>query len=219
MSAAPLPALVLLTLSAATARAAVLTYDLAYRFLEVGSEGRGPAGEFLDWDETLTGLYEDPGQGLRQGGWGSQRSTLRPEGIAVLSTFSGGALRVSSFCKIDFTLDAPAAWSLTGRLSLIGSNGFVCVGLVDFANRDAPPVTQIISAPPAVAESRTLNFSGVLPPGRYSLEAMIYGGGDNLPTTGTLAVVFTIPEPRALWIVAAALSFMGRRRAMLIARP
>ena len=218
MSAALLPALVLLTLSAATARAAVLTYDLAYRFLEVGSEGRGPAGEFLDWDETMSGMFDDPELGLREGGWGRQQSTLGTGTVEVRSTLNGGALRVSSFCKIDFTLDAPAAWSLTGRLSLIGSNGFACVALVDFANRDAPPVNQIISAPPAVAESRTLNFSGVLPPGRYTLEAMIYGGGDQQTTTGELAVLFTIPEPDALWIAAAALCLMGRRRATLIAQ-
>ena len=212
MSPALLPALVLLTLSATPAGAAVLSYDFAYRILEVGGEVRGPPGEFLDWDETLTGLYEDPGQGLLQGGWGSQRSTLRTGGIAVLSTISGDALRVSSFCKIDFTLDAATTWSLTGGASLIGSDGFVCVSLTDLAHRDTPPVLVIISAPPAVSRTRTLDFGGVLAPGQYSLEAMIYGGGDHQTTTGNLAVVFTIPESHTLWMAAAAITLVGRRR-------
>ena len=218
MSPALLPALVLLTLSATPAGAAVLSYDFAYRILEVGGEVRGPPGEFLDWDETLTGLYEDPGQGLLQGGWGSQRSTLRTGGIAVLSTFSGEALRVSSFCKIEFTLDAATTWSLTGRLSLIGSDGFVCVSLTDLANRDEPPVLAILFAPPAISRTRTLNFGGVLQPGQYSLEAMIYGGGDNLPTTGDLAVVFTIPEPGTVWMAAVVLGLVTRRRVLRIAQ-
>jgi hypothetical protein len=196
---------------AAGVQAASLSFSSAIRSVGGADALEKPATEFADFDASVTGIVFDPGLGgLREGCRASQQSVLGAQTITVLSEISGDSGTGVSLFHVSFRLDHAAAWSLAGTMSLLGTAGFACVSFQDLAHQDTLLINEIIFAPPRASESRPLFFSGVLEPGSYMLEAMVYGGGDNLPTLGELNVVFSIPEPGSLTLMGIAL--VARRR-------
>lgn len=191
-----------LCLKAPAVRGATLGYTAPYRYLESGFATFEPADQFADLDMGVAGLDS----------MATQRSALGVAGIQVSSRITGFSERGASFFKITFFLNEPSAWSLTGSFELLGSTGFACVSIQDLAHQDTLIVNEVIYAPPLVAESRKLDFGGVLASGNYSLEAMIYGGGDSQSTRGGIDAVFSIPEPGAVQLLVIALLPRARRR-------
>ena len=192
----------ILCLTAPAACGAALSYTEGYRYLEAGLETFESTDPFGGLDRAVAGFDS----------LASQRSLPAATAIIVSSRISGTTERAAAFFKISFNLDAPSAWSLTGSFELLGSAGLACVSFQDLAHRDTLIVNEIIYAPPLISETRILQFGGVLPAGSYTLEAMIYGGGDNLFTRGGIDAVFRIPEPRVQGLLLIALPFGFRRR-------
>ena len=194
--------------STAAGRGASLSYVAAWRLLECGLGLVSPPGEFDEWNEGLA----IAATGTDSGGVASQRSVFREDSIHVVSRIAGDASRGTSFLQVTFSLDETTACSLTGTLSLLGSDGVSCVSLVDLAHQEWALINEIIIAPPGQSEVRPLSFALVLAPGTYMLEAMLYGGGDHAATSGGIDLVFSIPEPAALLPAAGAVLLFRRQR-------
>ena len=196
-----------LAAEATAAHGAVLSYTSAYRYVEGGDRTFQTTDPFSDLDVGVVGLDSTA----------THRSSLGAGVIRLSSRITGLTERGAAFFVVDFILDEPAAWSLTGSFELLGSNGVACISLLNLANRDAPLVHELIDSPPLGAQSRALQFGGVLPAGSYTLDALIYGGGNNQPARGGIDAVFTIPEPGApllLLFAVALLRGAGRRRSV-----
>jgi hypothetical protein len=201
-----------LCLVAAEARGAALSWVSAFRQIECGVLVASPAATFGGFDESLVSMREVPGQPPRPDSSASQMSVLELQTILVSSRISGETTRGASFFQVYFDLDEASPFRVTGSIELLGSAGFACVSLVNLAQTATPLVHEVMLAPPPVSESRDLLFSGTLEPGRYAMEAMIYGGGDNRATRGKIDVVFSIPEPGTGSLAAAAGLVLLRRR-------
>ncbi len=191
-----------LCLAAPAAHGAVLSYTSAYRYVEGGSQTFQSIDPFGLFDESVAGLDS----------MATHRSSLGTTAILLASRITGQSERGAAFFKVDFVLDEAAAWSLTGSFELLGRDGIACVSLQDLAHRDTTIVNEIIFAPQLDLETRSLQFGGVLAAGSYSLEAMIYGGGDNQMARASIDAVFTIPEPGASLLSVVALMLAARRR-------
>ena len=194
-----------LCLAAPAAHGAVLSFTSAYRYVEGGDQTFQSTDPFSDLDVGVAGLDSTA----------THRSSLGAGVIRLSSRITGLTERGAAFFVVDFVLDDPAAWSLTGSFELLGSNGFACISLLNLANRDAPLVHELIDSPPLGAQTRVLHFGGVLPAGSYTLDALIYGGGNNQLARGGIDAVFTIPEPGAPLLLLAAVALLrgaGRRR-------
>lgn len=194
-----------LCLAAPAAHGAVLSYTSAYRYVEGGSQTFQSIDPFGLFDESVAGLDS----------LATHRSSLGTSAILLASRITGQSERGAAFFKVDFVLDEAVAWSLTGSFELLGSNGLACVSLINLADTDAPLVNEIIDAPSLASERRVLHFGGVLAAGSYTLDALVYGGGENQFARGGIDAVFTIPEPGAsllLLVTVALLPGAGRRR-------
>ncbi len=191
-----------LGLAAPVAQGAVLSYTEVFRYLESGLTTYQSTDPFADSELSIAGLDS----------LAMQRLALGDSAIVLSSRIAGLTGRGTSFLKVTFSLDEPSAWSLTGSFGLLGSDGIACVSFQDMAHRETTIVNEIIFAPPLVSETRALQFGGVLAAGSYSLEAMIYGGGDNQMARASIDAVFTIPEPGASLLSVAALMLAARRR-------
>ncbi|HWB06243.1 MAG TPA: hypothetical protein VG796_24685 [Verrucomicrobiales bacterium] len=194
------------------AKGATLSYLSASRSLQGEESVAVPDTEFADFDASVVGIFLDPNTGPRPGCRAAQRSTLGGEAITVASTISGDAARGVSLFHIVFHLDATAAYALSGSMHLLGTSGFACVSFRNVAQPDESIINEILFAPPQISEMRPLLFTGSLEAGDYLLEAMIYGGGDNRPTEGSLDVLFTIPEPRSALLAGTGLALWCRFR-------
>lgn len=204
-----------LGLAAAGTHAATLSFTSALRLIQSGSSVLTPSSEFADFDNRIDSIIDDPDQSLRGSSRASQQSAFRQHAITVVSSIAGDDGRGTSLFKVSFSLDETAAWRLAGTFSLLGGDGFACVSLADLAHLESLLVNQVIFAPPLVSEVRPLLFTGVLPPGNYELEAIIYGGGEDLATQGDINVTFSIPEPGRLLLIAGGIRLFSRRKRLL----
>ena len=197
---------------AGAAHGATLTCTAAFRQVESGETILRPSAPFADFDESIVSTVAEPEQEPRTDSSASQRSNFRPAMITVTSRISGDTARGASFFQVTFDLDEASAFLLTGSFNLTGSAGFACVSLLNLAQTATPLVHEVIYAPPFVSGSWELLFAGTLEAGRYTMEAMIYGGGDNQVTQGGIDVIFSIPEPGPAALLSAGLLLMMRRR-------
>ena len=191
-----------LSITAPVAGGATLSYASAYRYIESGPVSFEPADPFADLDMGLAGLDSIA----------TQRSALSSTGIVVSSRIAGSSERGAAFFKVNFSLNEPGQWSLTGSFELLGTTGLACVSILNLARPDLPLVNEIIYGPPPVSATRMLNFGGVLAAGNYTMEAMIYGGGDDQLTRGGIDAMFTIPEPAVSLLLIMILPCVARRR-------
>jgi hypothetical protein len=186
-------------LSAVPARGAVLTYLSAQRFLQEGETFYQPSEEFAAMEEMWGGAF--------------QASQFQAQTVTVRSEVQGGALLSLSAMKVTFHLAEATEWSAAGRFWLLGESGFACVSLSRSGGGELILVNEVAGDPPAASLDRAWSAAGVLEPGRYLLDAIIYTGGKGQPQQGRLTMQFHIPEPSAAALAAAALLFcQGRVR-------
>ena len=206
-AALPLISAVLLA-APSVASGASLSYLFTLRQVTCGEQALHADTQTDDWSAGLS----IPAAGKDTGSSASQRSSPGRDSIHVVSSATGDAFRASSFFIVRFSLDEPAVVTLTGSLMFIGATGTSCISLVNLAHPEESVINEIIIAPPAASETRSLHMTRALEAGTYYLDAMVYGGGDGTPAVAGLEMVFSIPEPAGLLPAAGALTCLLRRR-------
>jgi len=191
------------------AEGAVLFYVQDLRLVQSAGLTAVPAVLFTDFDQGISGggTLESPDSAARQ------HSILGPEFVAMESTVTGMATRALSVLRVSFQLNDSADYQLDGRLQLTGGTGFSCISLVNLAQRDPVLVNEVLPAPGVESAVHAFARSGILAPGDYELEAIIYAGGEGRPEQGSLEMSFRIPEPGFVPLAGAgAWLLSGRRR-------
>jgi hypothetical protein len=194
-----------------TAEAALL-YTAAMRSVEdlPMTAALSPVDPFADFEEGFAFLSSEPNEQGRLLSRASQRSSLRPDALQVFSSVAGDLTTGRSILEVTFTLTEPSAYSLSGIIGLAGQDGFVCISLVDLAHHETPLIEAFLFGPLPVAITRPISYSGILPAGNYTLDAIVYAGGTGQVSSGRLEAIFSIPEPQlgltlalvsALWLV------------------
>lgn len=196
---------------AAHAAHAGITYQSQSRFISANANEIGGANvsqsafapDFLLFDRTLS-VSAGFGRGT-----GQQTSTLTAAGISatgywvgaghVLPPSAGGGGR--SGLQVDFDVDQSTPFMLTTR------------GLTDFQSTFAFHST---SGGPLNLTVAPSSLSGVLPPGSYSISAMVIGSGGNANSSfGEFSLQLQLQTPTpgaAAMVVPVAFTSMSRRR-------
>ncbi len=179
-----------------TAEAALL-YTAAMRSVEdlPTTAAWSPADPFGDFEEQFAFFSSAVGVQGRLASRASQRSYFRPDALQVFSSVAGDLTTGRSLLEVSFTLTAPSPYTLSGFIGLAGQDGFVCISLVDLAHHEAPLIEAFLFTPLPVEITRPISYSGILPAGNYTLDAIVYAGGDGQISSGRLEAIFSIPEP------------------------
>ena len=187
----------LATVFIGTAEAALL-YTAGMRSVEdlPTTAAWAPVDPLGDFEEGFAFISSEVGEQGRLLSRASQRSYFRPDSLQVFSSVAGDLTTGRSLLEVTFTLTEPSPYSLSGIIGLAGQDGFVCLSLVDLAHHEAPLIEAFLSTPLPVEITRSLAYSGILPAGTYTLDAIVYAGGGGQVSSGRLEAIFAIPEPQ-----------------------
>jgi hypothetical protein len=172
---------------------ATISYVETLRYFQLGSAIFSTGELTPDYQRTHTGADS----------FASQRTVFSPTLITVASTGRGGAELGMSVCYVSFDLAEPTDFQLSGRMALLGRGGFACVSLTDLLRPQEPLIFEVLPGVPSSGLPTEFVTGGLLSPGSYRVETIVYSGGTDGAGAGELFASFSVPEPSAFLLLLA----------------